>query len=86
MDVYSVELYSINDIRYCIKSILTFVNEITDICPEKQYDVRIVLNELLANCFLHGNCAGLLPVKVEVTIEDCHTDIFVFSFMQRFSK
>ncbi|GEM_PF-3652746 len=77
MNRFSVELYSINDMRSCIKDVLVFVNGIADICPEKQYDVRLVLNELLANCFLHGNCADLLPVKVNVKIEKCHTEIYV---------
>jgi len=77
MDWFCVELYSINDMRSRIKDILAFVNDMLDICPEKQYDVRLVLNELLANCFLHGNCEELLPVKVKVSIEDCNIDIYV---------
>jgi len=77
MEWFSVELYSINDMRSCIKDVLVFVNEMTDICAEKQYDVRLILNELLANCFLHGNCTDLLPVKVKVKTEGCHIDIFV---------
>lgn len=77
MEWFSVELYSINDMRNSIRDILVFVNQMIDMCPEKQYDVRVVLNELLANCFLHGNCAELLPVKVKVKITDYTVDIFV---------
>lgn len=77
MDWFCVELYSINEMRSRVRDILVFVNDMLDICPEKQYDVRLVLNELLANCFLHGNCQELLPVKVKVGIEDCNIDIYV---------
>lgn len=86
MEWYSVELYSINEIRSCIKDVLVFVNEMTDLCPEKQYDVRLVLNELLANCFLHGNCVDLLPVKLKVKTEDCHIYIFVSHLCKDFAN
>jgi anti-sigma regulatory factor (Ser/Thr protein kinase) len=69
----------IDDIKPSVKSVLNCVERQRTLSDERKYEIELVLNELLVNCFRHANPSAELPVELAAGVDDgrlfiCVTD------------
>jgi anti-sigma regulatory factor (Ser/Thr protein kinase) len=69
----------IDDIKPSVKSVLNHVERQKALSDERKYEIELVLNELLVNCFRHANPSAELPVELAAGVDDgklfiCVTD------------
>lgn len=69
----------IDDIKPSVKSVLDCVEQQKTLSDERKYEIELVLNELLVNCFRHASPSMELPVELAADVDDgrlfiCVTD------------
>jgi anti-sigma regulatory factor (Ser/Thr protein kinase) len=69
----------IDDIKPSVKSVLNCVEQQRALSDERKYEIELVLNELLVNCFRHAKPSAELPVELAAGVDDgklfiCVTD------------
>jgi anti-sigma regulatory factor (Ser/Thr protein kinase) len=69
----------IDDIKPSVKSVLNCVEQQRALSDERKYEIELVLNELLVNCFRHASPSMELPVELAADVDDgrlfiCVTD------------
>lgn len=72
-------LIVIDDIKPSVKSVLNCVEQRRPLSDERKYEIELVLNELLVNCFRHAHPTAELPVELAADVDDgrlfiCVTD------------
>jgi|GEM_PF-175373 len=61
-------LLKLEDIRETINDVICFVTNERIINEEKEFQIKLVLNELLTNCFKYANPSVEQPVEMEIEL------------------
>ena len=66
---FKYSISEITDIRTVVDAVIDAVKRECALSEEKQYKIKLVMNELLTNCFKHAKPSKEKPVQVEAAIE-----------------
>ena len=69
-DLRKYVLTSIEDIKTATRGILAGAGRNTALSDEKKYEITLVLNELLVNCFKYTRPSSASPVVLSTNISD----------------
>lgn len=69
-DIKKYVLVSIDDIKTVTNGVLGGIEKYAPLCDEKKYEITLVLNELLVNCFKYTKPSAASPVILNTNICD----------------
>ena len=78
-------LTSLDDIRIVTEGVIGALNVSFKISEQKKYEISLVINELLVNCFKHANPSAMGPVVFDVSACGGQLDIRVTDSGQGFA-
>ena len=70
-------LTSIDDIKTVVGNVLNDVETITVLSDARRYEIKLVINELLTNCFRHAEPSAERPVVLYAQVQDGNLGIRV---------
>lgn len=70
-------LTELDDIKIAVQGVLAGIGEIYELSDDRKYEIRLVMNELLVNCFSHAETEGRATVVLRVIVRDGRVRIHV---------
>ena len=74
---YDYSISDLGEIRPVVDELINAAKREFLISEEKQFRIKLVMNELLTNCFKHANPSKEMPVEIEAVIDACALSIAV---------
>lgn len=68
-------LTEIEDIKIAVDGVLGELDRVYKLGEARKYEIRLVMNELLVNCFDHAQTGGKQMVVLKVSVMDGHLSI-----------
>jgi len=78
-------LTSLDDIKVVTDGVIGALDDSFTISDQKKYEISLVINELLVNCFQHANPSAMGPVVFDVSAHGGQLDIRVTDSVQGFA-
>lgn len=66
------KISDLNEIKIVIEDLIYGVKSNFDISEEQDYRIKLVMNELLSNCFKYASADNEHPVQVDARLHDNH--------------
>jgi len=70
-------LTEIDDIKIAVDGVLDGIGRVYTLDEQRKYEIRLVMNELLVNCFAHAHPEGRQTVVLRVVAKGARVRIFV---------